>query len=173
MPLCWEEYIHYCENNTAWLCDCFPDMPDTHCPIDVTHALSLSLPAAVRDSGIVYIFSLLNGPNVEVPMYDLHFRAIRVEGFWLNTYLAHKDPDARCRVFEAVRELMERHIAQPPYPPSARPYRPYPVAYASSNTARLAVLCRALPCPMQKGAPSRNSVVQSCAGIAMRSTAVL
>lgn len=41
----------------------------------------------VRDSGTVYIYSMFN-EEVIVPMFDLHFRAIHVRGFWVSVWLA-------------------------------------------------------------------------------------
>ncbi len=41
----------------------------------------------VRDGGTVYIYSMFN-EEVIVPMFDLHFRAIHVRGFWVSVWLA-------------------------------------------------------------------------------------
>ena len=40
----------------------------------------------VRHGGTVYIYSMF-GDEVIVPMYDLHFRALHVRGFWVSEWL--------------------------------------------------------------------------------------
>lgn len=41
----------------------------------------------VRHGGTVYIYSMF-GDEVIVPMYDLHFRSLRVRGFWVSEWLS-------------------------------------------------------------------------------------
>ncbi len=41
----------------------------------------------MRDGGTVYIYSLFND-EVIVPMFNLHFRALHVRGFWVSVWLA-------------------------------------------------------------------------------------
>ena len=46
--------------------------------------------AGTRKGGKVHVFSLFK-EEVIVPMFDLHFRQIQVQGFWLTQVSSHGD----------------------------------------------------------------------------------
>jgi len=75
---------------------------------------SRDLPSCVRQHGKVHVYSLFK-EEVIVPMFDLHFRNVQIQGFWLTQWLEHlPSQEARQEVYDKVMGFMGDGTICPP-----------------------------------------------------------
>ena len=68
----------------------------------------------MRQHGKVHVYSLFK-EEVIVPMFDLHFRNVQVQGFWLTQWLGHlPNQKARQQVFDTIMGFMADGTVNPP-----------------------------------------------------------
>ena len=82
----------------------------------LSHALLLPaiVNAGVRQHGKVHVYSLFK-EEVIVPMFDLHFRNVQIQGFWLTQWLEHlPSQEARQEVYDKIMGFMGDGTICPP-----------------------------------------------------------
>ena len=72
------------------------------------------LAACLDDGGVVVNYGLMSGQNPQLGGFDIIFRGIRLEGFWLNKWFARTTPAEIARVFgQLAGMLADGSIAVP------------------------------------------------------------
>ena len=70
--------------------------------------------AGVRQHGKVHVYSLFK-EEVIVPMFDLHFRNVQIQGFWLTQWLQNlPSQEARQEVYDKIMGYMADGTISPP-----------------------------------------------------------